>query len=477
MARIFDYKNRSELEQFLNAVSEVVLQQNLSLFLGAGSSIQYNTMSWKELINNIFDKCQDWNNIDRAQYAELSGIKIKEKAANLIQSISIDGDKTDTYLNHLLDFDYESLWTTNYDCIIEHIIGKKTKSYIPIYKYSHFKKLTYPGSHFLFKINGSCDDANTIVITHDDFIDYRKTHEAYLILLKRELLCHSFLFLGCSFEDDILRICVKDILNCIDNNKESYSVNHYAIIVDSNEDKLRYISKDLVTHYNINCLQVSNPQIAHKIAMGISYKVRYTSVFVSGAKSFVRHSPEENIAVELCQLLVSSFIGDENNPFKIISGMGMSIGHFISGTVKKLCSGKNLNRYLQMEPFPFTNKSENDNHRNQMINKAGIFLFIYGDYFNESTNIHHSGMWKEYQIAKKDKNNIIVPLPCGQNSISQYIYNEELKDNTSFSSINRVLMDTFEYKNPTSIFFDELIKKISLTSRKCINEILDEIIT
>ena len=476
MANNYDYNNRKELEHFLNMVSEVILQQNLSLFLGAGSSIQYDAMNWNELINDIFDKCNDWNNLDRAQYAELSGVQVKKKIAETISSIHIETHRQNTYLNYLLDFDFESLWTTNYDCVIENVIESKSKSYIPVYKYNHFKKLSYPGSHFLFKINGSCKDAETIVITHDDFIDYRKTHEAYLILLKRELLCHSFLFLGCSFDDDILRICVKDILNCIDNNRENYLVNHFAIIVDKNEDKLNYISKDLVTHYNINCLNVDNPCVAYKIAYGIACKVKYSSIFISGAKTFVRHSNEEDCAIQLCKDLVSSFIKTENPSFKLISGMGLSIGHFISGTVKKLCRGKNLNRYLQMEPFPFTNKADNEKHRIQIINKAGIFIFIYGDFNGDIAAIETSGMWKEYQLAKSNKNNILIPLPCGENSISYYIYEEEKKDKTSFSSIYEDFINTFNYKQDTSNFFHELTKKIYITSRQQMDKILDEIL-
>lgn len=59
----------------------------------------------------------------------------------------------------------------------------------------------------------------------------------------------------------------------------------------------------------------------------------------------------------------------EDSPYKFISGMGMSIGHFICGTIKQKCNEKNLNRYLQMEPFPFTNSTDNARHRESMIKK------------------------------------------------------------------------------------------------------------
>ena len=203
MAKIFDAKTRSELESFINLVAETILQENLSLFLGAGSSMQYNAMSWNELINAVYNGCDNWGNTDRAQYADLNGIDVKSAVCNIVTSVPINSNKVDTYLNYLLDFDYKSLWTTNYDSVIENVLQSKSKTFIPVYMYKHFKQLSYPGGYFLFKINGSSEETNSIVITREDFINYRKSHEAYLILLKRELLCHSFLFLGCSFDDDI----------------------------------------------------------------------------------------------------------------------------------------------------------------------------------------------------------------------------------------------------------------------------------
>ncbi len=476
MAQKYDAKNKIELEQFLNCVAETILQGNMSLFLGAGSSIQYNAMNWDELVDKVTPESLNWKNTERAQYAELNGIDIKEEIAKVIGRLEIKSTKQDTYLNYLLDFDYKSLWTTNYDSVIETVLDEKRKTYVPVYKYKHFQRLSYPGGCFLFKINGSYIAPDTIVITSEDFIDYKKTHEAYLILLKRELLCNSFLFLGCSFDDDILRICIKDILNCIDNSSENYSTNHFAIIVENNTEKLRYISEDLVKHYNINCLKINNAGNAYKVAYAIASKVKYSSIFVSGAKRFIRNSKEENIGKRVCQDLVNTFMKIEEFPFKFISGMGMSIGHFISGTIKQQCQEKNVNRYLQMEPFPFTSVEANKKHREEMISKAGIFIFIYGDIDNDKTDIEKSGMWKEYILAKENSENIIIPLPCGDDSISSIIYEIEKERKNTFSNEFSDLIDKFDYKSTNNLFYEKLVSKIILVTRKKMDCILNDVI-
>lgn len=477
MAEIYFSNKENELERFINLVAEEILQENVSLFLGAGSSMQYSAPSWGKLIKLSYPKCTFGSNIDKAQCAELAGFDLKTEIAKQFSLIKIDSaKKINTYLNYLLDFDFKSIWTTNYDNIIEDVLTQKSKKVRVIYKYTHFQELSYPGGCFLFKINGSYADPKTIVVTKEDFINYRKSHEAYLILLKRELLCHSFLFLGCSFEDDILRICIKDILNCINNSEENYATNHFAIIVEGNSKKLEFLSKDLSRYYNIKCLTVSNASYAYKIAYGISCKVRYNSIFISGAKTYRRHSNEEEIGKKVCQNLVNAFMKIKNSPYKFISGMGMSIGHFVSGTIKQKCAEKNLNRYLQMEPFPFTSSEDNARHRENMINKAGIFIFIFGDFDENLQDIEESGMWKEYVLAKSNEDNIIVPLPCGADSISSKIYDKELTEEASFSAKYCELLRNFDYTKSDIHFFEELVEKITLSTREKLDIILRDIV-
>ena len=472
MTKIYSSKTKNELEEFLLRVSESILQINASLFIGAGSSMQYKLMNWNNLMDlatkNLFDVNIDLQNTEKAQYAELIGKNIKQEICSIINESNIQYDSSNTYLHYLLDFDYNSIWTTNYDQIIENVLKEKNKNCNSVFEYKHFSSLSFPNQNFLFKINGSSESSKTIVITKDDFIDYRRTHEAYMLLLKRELLCHSLLFLGCSFDDDILRMCIKDINNCVDNSKENYTTQHYAIIVDANLQKLKYLSEDLKSNYNINCLTVTNPSKSYIVSYGISQYVKLFSVFISGAKYFSRGSEEENLAKDICKKLVEAFI--ETQKYKIISGMGNSIGHFISGSIKHMCRNQNINRFLQMEPFPFTSKEDNKIHRENILKKAGIFIFIYGD-FNKD-NYRQSGMWIEYELAKKERG-IIIPLNCGKDSISYYIFQEELKDTNSFSFINQDLLNEFNHLIDNTDLFSRIIKILNFTIRQELDNILD----
>lgn len=137
------------------------------------------------------------------------------------------------------------IWTTNYDSVIEDVLTAKGKIKHEIYSYNDFKIISSPTQSFLYKINGSLNDASSIIVTKEDFISYRHTREGFLILLKRDLLCKNFLFIGTSFRDDVLRTCIKDIQYCISNNDDNFITQHYAIIASSDEKDLNYVANDI----------------------------------------------------------------------------------------------------------------------------------------------------------------------------------------------------------------------------------------
>lgn len=110
MAEIYFSNKKEELERFINLVAEEILQENTSLFLGAGSSMQYSAPSWNALIDLACPKYKIGSNADKAQYAELTGIDIKAEISKQFSIIKFDNvRKTNTYLNYLLDFNFKSI--------------------------------------------------------------------------------------------------------------------------------------------------------------------------------------------------------------------------------------------------------------------------------------------------------------------------------------------------------------------------------
>jgi hypothetical protein len=460
MARIYESHHYDDLEDFFVSVSEKILSRNCSLFVGAGSSAQYNMPDWTTLISEFQKDSDCFHNVSqRAEYAMIKNPRFKTDIAKSLGEIQIDANKVDTFLYHLLDFEFNSIWTTNYDSIIEKVMSQKSLPATSIYDYRRFDQISNSGTNYLYKINGSAELSDSIVITKEDFIDYRRTHSAFLILMKRELICNSFLFIGCSFDDDILRACLRDILICFKESgaEPNMMPNHYAVIVDK-EPKLDFITRDMSLNYHINCIKVKNYKSAHLIAEGICSYARFCTIFVSGAYIFSRKSKQENDAKRVCRELTTQFQNDFKRPYKFITGMGISIGHFISGSIKEMCKERqrgDIGRYLQMEPFPFTGENDSHIHRRSMIGKAGIVIFIYGNLHNEQ-DVTHSGMYKEYLIAKENSDTIIIPIPCGTDTVSNYLFEKEKEVEGSFTSQNHDFLLQFNPTVSNETFFSKL---------------------
>ena len=469
MSRKFTMNSVDELASFIDQVAEILLQENLSLFVGAGSSIQYSLPGWIKLVEEVVGGADDIvDPIIKAEYGKLKNIDVKSRIANKLLGYNIDSSIRTTYLHYLLNHKYKSIWTTNYDNVIERILDNKGVSYKEIATYRDFNHLSN-NRLFLYKMNGSCRNPDSIVIDKDDFLEFEYLHEGFRILLKRELLCNNMLFVGCSFNDDILRKCIKDIIRCTSIlNDANYNNEHFAIIAESNNQLLEYVVSDLSSKYNISCLAVSNPKKSFIIAEILSSKVRSESVFISGAKSFSSESQELD-AKNFCRQL--SLMLKERR-YKVISGMGMSIGNFVVGPIIKRAHEKNENvdRFISINPFPFSTYKEHYIHRKSMISMSGISIFIYGDYRDD---YERTGMWSEYLISKEQKN-IIIAIPTSYPSISNTIFANELTDDKSFCSRHECLLKSFTKNTDIRDSLESLICQLYAYSTKKYEELINQ---
>ncbi len=67
-------------------------------------------------------------------------------------------------------------------------------------------------------------------------------------------------------------------------------------------------------------------------------------------------------------------------------------------------------------------------------------------------------------------------MPCGKDSISQYIFSIELNDPKSFTFKNQTIFQKFNYQASNEEFFNELVAKIILASRINMDEALNRIL-
>lgn len=105
--------------------------------------------------------------------------------------------------------------------------------------------------------------------------------------------------------------------------------------------------------------------------------------------------------------------------YKIISGFGLGIGStVINGALDfKLNSNyRNLDDLLILRPFPQIQSGTKSiaevwtEYRNDMISKAGIAVFVFGNKLSDGKIINSNGMEEEFEICLKYN---VIPIPIG----------------------------------------------------------------
>lgn len=201
-----------EKDEILEKICVASRIENLGLFIGSGfskavmHSSNRNAMSWLELLKTI---CDDFN-IDKNIFNE--GYTYPLIASKMIDSISennkiaidkatiefkqliakhvnieLSDNERDKFKKHMENINPQWIITTNYDNIIEQIIGEKAFPILPDYSFYNTKNIIP-----IYHIHGSVLDPKSIVISNEDYAttlrpsDYR--HNRLPILLNENTI-------------------------------------------------------------------------------------------------------------------------------------------------------------------------------------------------------------------------------------------------------------------------------------------------
>lgn len=112
----------------------------------------------------------------------------------------------------------KSIWTTNYDTLIERSLTKADITYSVVTDDESYVSLDPAAKVKVHKIHGDVKTPSRCVITRRDYEKFEETHDIVLSELKGEMCTNSFLFLGYSFSDMIfikVKMTAKIYLNCL----------------------------------------------------------------------------------------------------------------------------------------------------------------------------------------------------------------------------------------------------------------------
>lgn len=428
-------QSRVDIEHFLNMYSEQVIYGNASLFVGSGVSQDSGFPSWSTLLS----PCAEELGIDITEQTDLFSIaqyysnRHSDAELRRLFSKAINRNaEPGSLLESLLDVPFNSIWTTNYDKMIEDGLRKRFIGCNVIVNDRDIPSISKDSKVNLYKMNGDISEPSSMVVTKRDYEHYVKDHPLFLTFLKKDMVANTFLFVGYSFSDSI----VLDSLSSLTEFLGSSGNCHYAIMLvnDKTTVKTEYFFEDLHRRYNIKCLALRKEDIPLLVRRLVK-KVREKKVFISGAFDAV---PEEDniFADQLSFELVNRLL---ENDYRISTGIGKRLGTYITGYAHQYLAEHNVvnaSHYLSMRPFPFhLSLSEEDKIRYRKIMQAdcSAAIFMFGQ--SKTTMLegglaktgHHSrGVYMEFELARQAG---LAIIPVGATGYEAKLIWNEIKAN------------------------------------------------
>lgn len=452
-----------EISSFIDKYVREIKNNSAAMFLGAGFSKSSGYVDWKDLIKNISDDLEldvekEYDLVALAQY-----YYNKNRNRSLINDMIFDEftknkeiDENHRIIARLPIFTF---WTTNYDSLIEDALENEKR--IVDVKYNN-KQLSLTKPHrdaIVYKMHGDKNNPDEAILIKDDYERYHRDHAQFITALSGDLISKTFLFIGFSFSDPNIDY----ILSRVRIDYESPNRQHYAIMRSLKESdyddhveyeyakrKYTFFIEDL-KRYSIQSIMIDEYSEITDILNEISKRLNHDNIFISGSADEYGDYTEKE-AVNLINQLSSQLIFHD---FNIISGFGLGVGSaVITGALQEIyMHNKSINEErLLLRPFPqgieddSTRQELWQKYREDMISRAGVSVFVFGNKLKDGEIVLANGMKSEYEIAVK-KHNLIVPVGC-----TGYVAKElwiDIKNNLSsfYTNIDKELINAFENLN------------------------------
>lgn len=206
---------------FINQLQEQLLIDSFSIFCGAGATSDLTKRKWEDIFHEKTKKFYDAK-LTSDIYLLSDFEKNYYNADNFYDDIKNKLSVKNGISKHIeciIRLNLNNIWTTNFDEIIENAIYREygvEPTVLATSKDLLSKNLN--ADHVVYKLNGTVNDANSMVLTKTDFFDYFKKQRLFFELLKRQLVLDSFLFIGYSFQDDLVLNALREIREVFPNN-------------------------------------------------------------------------------------------------------------------------------------------------------------------------------------------------------------------------------------------------------------------
>lgn len=442
-----------EQRVFIKDFVKAIKNGNAAVFAGAGLSIPSGTMSWSELLVDIAEELElsGDNTTDMATLAQYY-VNYKSSRKEIAELIM---ESFNTYIQPNINQELvaqlpiETIWTTNYDDLLEKAYQKEYKKVSVKRSPDDFSLSNQKNDVVIYKMHGDVTQPTNAIITKNDYETYNDTHLVYTTALKGDLVEKKFLFVGFSFEDPNLEYILARIKALVGENKP----NHYFFIekikhrVDESnvEFGLRQTKQSLkikdLKRYGINAVLLDSYNEVTQVLRIVKQMSNLQNIFISGAKTEQYNIPDE-LSNQLVLSITDKLVMKKN---KIISGFGLGVGSQVINAVLNTVSHNpwsKLDEHLKIYPFPQTKETDWKLYRKEILKEVGILICLFGTKIENGKHVLSSGMIEEFEIAHK-MGIKVIPVGC-TGGASREIFNLVMKNPKEYYDENNELIELIQ---------------------------------
>jgi Sir2- and TIR-associating SLOG family/SIR2-like domain len=431
--------------EFIHTYSQALSDHNAAVLAGAGLSIPAGLVNWKELMRSIaaevgLDVEKESDLVAVAQYHLNERGGRQRLNQTLVSEFS---ERAEVSENHriLARLPIETFWTTNYDHLIEGALRAAGKR-VDIKLTPENLATTLPRRDaIVYKMHGDISDPSNAVVSKDDYESYSVNRRGQLFstALRGDLVSKTFLFLGFSFSDPNVDYILGRIRVLLESNRRE----HYCLMRSvqrrdfkkSSDFKYAQTKQELqikdLRRYGIMTVLLDNFDQYTQTLKHLERRYRARQIFISG--SATTYAPlTENEAHRFLALLGKRLT---ENGMNVVTGFGLGVGPYvINGVLDELEreGTRNLSERLTLRPFPYAivdsekRKIRWTNYRREMISKAGVAVFVFGNKTDRSGKVVQAdGMLEEFEIALSEG---LLLVPVGSTGYAADALHKKVSD-------------------------------------------------
>lgn len=414
-------------EKFIEDFTNELRERNVSIFAGAGMSVDAGFVDWKGLLKPLADELnldveKEYDLVKVAQYhVNHHGSNRNDLTNAILNGFSSKQAKVTDNHRILARLPVDTYWTTNYDTTIEDALRASGKNPDVKHGPKQLLQTLHGRDAIVYKMHGDVAHASDAVLCKADYETYHLTRGDFLTALAGDLLSKMFLFIGFSFSDPNLDYVLGRLHTRHGNNLRK----HYCFVRRERQEandkegdfayrkaKQEYLINDL-QRYNIRAVLVDEYSEITTVLRRVETRYKSKTIFVSGAAHTYGDKLTSDQALGFVHKLSKRLIKEK---FRLVTGLGLGIGStIVDGALQQIYweEKRTVADELVIRPFPQSTDGQKlwPAYREDMLEFAGLAIFMFGNKLagDPPAVVHSNGVVEEFNISV-NKGLRVLPL-------------------------------------------------------------------